>query len=106
MVLKVPYSMKGLKEFKGRKCRERDEGKGVNTYTQTVLKGGTDIHTDGQTDQTDRLHEFHMLYGTKNILERFWNNSYPVHSCKFGSIVNKYNNTMILLADSVLKWLN
>ena len=32
-----------------------------------MLKGGTDGLTDGQTDQTDRLHEFHMLYGTKNI---------------------------------------
>ena len=47
----------------------------VNIYrgimlTKTELKGGdrhTDIRTDIQTDQTDRLQEFHMVYGTKNV---------------------------------------
>ena len=29
-------------------------------------RGGTDIHTDIQTDQPTRLQEFHILYGTNN----------------------------------------
>ena len=49
--------MQGEKEMKGK----------VSTPTDRLSwKGGTDGRTYGQTDQTDRLQEFHMLYGTKN----------------------------------------
>ena len=69
---------------------------------------GTDIHTDGHTDiltdQPTRLQEFHMLYGTKNVvgltrttqsdrLHFFSNRPYEGHPrrliyiCTYGSLI-------------------
>ena len=50
--------MQGEKEMKGK-------GSTPCRHCAGTGGGGTDIRTDGQTDQATRLLEFHMLYGTK-----------------------------------------
>ena len=52
--------MQGEKEMKGK----------VSTPTHR-LSWKADIWTDKQTDQTDRLQEFHMLYGTKKSMRGY-----------------------------------
>ena len=59
--------MQGEKEMKGKVLTELEGGE---RRTDGWTDGLTDrLTTDIQTDQTDRLQEFHMLYKTKNFFQ-------------------------------------